>query len=63
MTTRERFIREEECKQITSLSRATRWRLERTGSFPKRHQISPGVTAYKESEVVAWLDSKGVNHE
>jgi prophage regulatory protein len=59
----DRFIREKECIEITGLSRATRWRLERAGSFPKRHQISPGVSAYKESEIVAWLDSKGVNNE
>lgn len=55
MTIEERLIREAECKQITGLSRATRWRMEKGGKFPKRRQISPGVTAYLASEIAAWL--------
>jgi prophage regulatory protein len=61
----DRFIREEEVKEITGLSRATRWRMENAGKFPKRQRISPGVTAYKESEIIAWLDScsEGLSNE
>ena len=54
----DRFIREPECKSITGLSRTTRWRLEQAGDFPKRYQISPGISAYKESEILDWLESK-----
>ena len=54
----DRFIREPECKSITGLSRTTRWRLEQHGDFPKRYQLSPGISAYKASEVAEWLESR-----
>jgi prophage regulatory protein len=57
MTNTERFIRENECREITGLSRATRWRLERAGKFPKRRQISQGITAYLASEIGEWLEN------
>ena len=53
-----RFIREPECKRITGLSRTTRWRLEQAGNFPKRYQLSPGISAYKSSEITEWLESR-----
>lgn len=51
----DRFIRELECEQITGLSRATRWRLERVGKFPKRRQLAPNCVGWLHSEVMAWL--------
>ena len=54
----DRFIREPECLEITGLSRTTRWRLERAGSFPRRRKISQNAVAWLESEVLAWLESK-----
>jgi prophage regulatory protein len=53
----DRLVREEECRRLTGLSRATRWRKERAGTFPKRYRISAGITAYRESEIIDWLDS------
>ena len=53
----DRFIREKETSEITGLSRQTRWRMEKAGKFPKRHKISPGITAYLASEILAWLES------
>jgi prophage regulatory protein len=53
-----KFIRENEATDITGLSRATRWRLEKRGEFPSRYQISDGISAYKESEVMKWLESR-----
>jgi prophage regulatory protein len=52
----DRFIREPECEQRSGLSRTTRWRMEQEGRFPPRHRISPGVTAYRESEFVEWMN-------
>lgn len=54
----DRIIREGECRVISGLSRSTRWRLERTGSFPKRRQISENAVGWLESEVRAWLESR-----
>lgn len=51
----DRFLREREVRNITGLSRTTRWRMEREGGFPKRRQISPGAVAHLESEIQAWV--------
>lgn len=51
------FIDEKKCKQMTSLSRVTRWRLERAGEFPKRVQISPGRIAWRISEIIDWIEN------
>src|ERR1700687_6181057 len=51
----DRIIREPECHQITGLSRSTRWRLERTGEFPRRRRISAGCTGWLASEMAAWV--------
>ena len=53
--TTDRFIREPECREITGLSRSTRWRLERNGRFPQRRQISAGATGWLASELAAWI--------
>ena len=54
----DRFIRESECREITGMSRTTRWREERAGRFPRRHRISKGVWAYRASEIKVWLDER-----
>ena len=54
----DRFVHEPECLKMTGLSRITRWRLERQGSFPKRRQISPNCIAWLESELREWLETR-----
>ena len=54
----DRFIREAECREVTGLSRTTRWRLEREGKFPKRRLISKHAVAWLESEVQEWLQAR-----
>jgi prophage regulatory protein len=49
------FIREPECRSLTGLSRATRWRLERAGLFPKKRQLSPGCKGWLRSEIQQWI--------
>jgi prophage regulatory protein len=51
----DRIIREPECRQITGLSRSTRWRLERAGEFPRRRRISSGCTGWLASEMADWI--------
>ena len=53
-----RFIREAECKELTGLSRTTRWRMERDGAFPSRRQLSPNAVGWRLSEVIGWLESR-----
>ena len=59
----DRFIGEAECHQITSLSRVTRWRLERVDNFPKRRQISPNRVGWLQSEIEDWLEARANGQE
>ena len=51
----DRFIDERQCKEITSLSRVTRWRLMRRGEFPAKIRLSPNRTAWRLSNVLEWM--------
>ena len=53
-----RIIREKEMRQITGLSRVTRWRLERKGQFPKRIKLTKRCVGWSEAEVLQWLEEK-----
>jgi prophage regulatory protein len=54
----ERLIGERECHQITSLSRAHRWRKERVGEFPLRLSLGPKTVRWRLSEVIAWINAR-----
>ncbi len=54
----DRFISEAECREVTSLSRVTRWRMERDGTFPRRRQISPNRIGWLESEIRDWVEAR-----
>lgn len=54
----DRIIREEECRRLSGLSRTSRWRLERSGEFPRRRQISRGCTGWLASELAEWLTNR-----
>lgn len=54
----DRFIGEAECHEVTSLSRVTRWRMERKGTFPRRRQISPNRIGWLASEIQAWVEAR-----
>jgi prophage regulatory protein len=41
----------------TGLSKASVYRLEQEGRFPKRVAISPGRVGWRESELAAWMDA------
>jgi prophage regulatory protein len=52
------YIRENECRQRTGLSRTTRWRLERAGRFPERRQLGDNSIGWLLSEVIEWQRSR-----
>ena len=54
----DRFIRERECRELSGLSRTTRWRLERTGGFPRRRHLSPNGVGWLLSEIETWQASR-----
>jgi prophage regulatory protein len=53
-----RIIREREMKNITGLSRITRWRLETRGEFPRKIKLSERAIGWKEDEVLQWLQER-----
>ena len=54
----DRFIREDECRNITGLSRSTRHRMERAGTFPRKYRLSTSARGYKLSEVDEWRSTR-----
>jgi prophage regulatory protein len=53
-----RMLRERQVKDLTGISRVTRWRLERRGEFPRKVRLTPRCVGWPESEVIAWLKER-----
>ncbi|MGH8591436.1 MAG: helix-turn-helix transcriptional regulator [Gammaproteobacteria bacterium] len=45
-------------KELTGLSRTTIWRLERSGGFPHRVQLSPSRVGWSRDEVGMWMETR-----
>ena len=52
------YLRFAQIKNITGLSRSTILRLERSGHFPQRKQISPKAVGWLSDEVESWIKSR-----
>ena len=52
-----RIVREEQCRNITGLSRCQRWKMERAGQFPRRVPLVPGGAhhGWLMSEIENWI--------
>jgi prophage regulatory protein len=55
-----RFLRIQQVMQFTGLSRMTIYRLEITGQFPRRRQLSGSSTAWLESDIETWAKTRPV---
>jgi prophage regulatory protein len=53
-----RIMGEPEVEERTSLSRVTRWRLEREGKFPQRLRLAGNRVGWLAEEIVAWIESR-----
>ena len=49
------FLLPSEVDKISRLSDLTRWRLEKSGRFPKRIRIAGRKVAWRKSEIEAWV--------
>ena len=58
----DRFITKTQAVDMCGISAVTIWRLETRGEFPQRRQVSANRVAYLESEVVAWMASRGKDY-
>ena len=54
----DRIVGEGECRQITNLSRTSRWRLMRKEQFPKKITLSPNRTGWRLSQIIEWLNQR-----
>jgi len=52
------ILRFPQVKGMTGLSRTTIWRLEQSGDFPKRVQLSPNAVGWREPEINNWQNSR-----
>lgn len=50
----DRFLKEREVIEVTTLSHATLWREVKKGAFPKPVRISPGRVGWRESAIARW---------
>ena len=53
-----RVLRERAVRDMTGLSRVTRWRMERSGQFPRRVKLSPNAIGWFQGEIDIWLKSR-----
>ena len=44
--------------ELVSLSRTTIWRLERSGRFPRRLQVSTKAVRWNQAEIFDWIESR-----
>jgi len=52
------FYSDRQLDEVTSLSRATRWRMRREGTFPNPVHISRGRVGYPKSLIDEWIASR-----
>ena len=53
-----RILKDNEVVKVIGLSKVTIWRMERSGTFPKRINLSDRRVGWIESEILEWLDSR-----
>ncbi len=53
----DRIIKLDEVVRITGLSASTIWRMEKTGFFPSRIQISQRSVGWSEADVEEWIQN------
>jgi len=53
-----RLLRLPDVLRLTGLSRSTLYRLQGTGTFPERVQLSQRTVAWRAKDVTAWNDAR-----
>ncbi|ELA9323949.1 AlpA family phage regulatory protein [Vibrio parahaemolyticus] len=56
----DRIVREAERKELTGISRARAWELEKLGHFPKRRKLTPNGSSvgWLLSEIMEWISTR-----
>ena len=58
ITMQDRLLRRREVERITSMSRASIYRLMRSGSFPLPVKVGSTAVRWKESDIADWIESR-----
>jgi prophage regulatory protein len=58
MTPPIRMLRLPEVLQMTGIGRDSVYRLAKAGKFPQPYKLTDRASAWREDEVVAWIDSR-----
>lgn len=53
----EKFLRLPQVMELTGLAKSTVWLWVKEGKLPKPTKLSPRVSVWKESEIMAWIAS------
>lgn len=53
-----RFLRRPQVEERTGLSRATIYRLQAKGEFPKNHRLSDNIVGWIESDIENWITDR-----
>lgn len=53
-----KLLRLEEVIEITGLSRASIYRYEACGRFPKRRQVGPNAVRWLDEDLIEWMKSR-----
>ena len=56
--TTHQLIRLPAVKALLGVSAATIWRMRCRGDFPAPIQVSPGAVAWREMEILAWIEAR-----
>ena len=56
----QRLLRRQEVEELTGLSRASIYRLMRSGRFPLPVRVSASAVRWKASDIAAWIQSRPV---
>ena len=56
----DRLLRRREVEELTGLSRASIYRLMRSGRFPLPVRVSDTAVRWKASDITAWIESRPV---
>ena len=57
-TMRDRLLRRREVEELVGLSRASIYRLRRSGGFPRPVRVSSTAVRWRESDIHAWIQSR-----
>ena len=53
-----RLLRRREVEEITGVGRSSIYRLMHSGDFPRPVRVGPSAVRWKESEIIAWVESR-----